>query len=161
MIPPLAKFIDWSVLQAESSTPVSFQSFRVAMIPREILKKIRQIELRTNRIATETLAGFSLQPSPQFRRVPRAVPDSENFNLAMPRIDGEVNRIRPRFGHFGFARQRRRQPKSFGVLSQSLEKCLKFVIKPPAGACFTFFKSTASFHSRLASASATTLNVIF
>ncbi len=28
------------------------------MIPREILKKIRQIELRTNRIVTETLAGF-------------------------------------------------------------------------------------------------------
>src|SRR5882757_8097977 len=28
-----------------------------AMIPREILKKIRQIELRTNRVVTETLAG--------------------------------------------------------------------------------------------------------
>ena len=27
------------------------------MIPREILKKIRPIELRTNRIVTETLAG--------------------------------------------------------------------------------------------------------
>src|SRR6202451_3290847 len=27
------------------------------MIPREILKKIRQVELRTNRIVTETLAG--------------------------------------------------------------------------------------------------------
>src|SRR3569833_2577420 len=27
------------------------------MIPREILKKIRQIELRTNRIVNETLAG--------------------------------------------------------------------------------------------------------
>ena len=89
------------------------------MIPREILNKIRQIELRTNRVVTQTLTSFSLQPSPQFRRIPRAVPDSENFNLAMLRIDGEVNRIRPRFGHFGFARQRRRQPKSFGVLSQS------------------------------------------
>ena len=33
------------------------------MIPREILKKIRQIRLRTNRLVTETLAGFSLQPS--------------------------------------------------------------------------------------------------
>jgi len=29
------------------------------MIPREILKKIRQIELRTNRIVTETLAGIT------------------------------------------------------------------------------------------------------
>ena len=27
------------------------------MIPREILKKIRQIEIRTNRLVTETLAG--------------------------------------------------------------------------------------------------------
>jgi len=27
------------------------------MIPREILKKIRQIELRTNRIVNETIAG--------------------------------------------------------------------------------------------------------
>ena len=27
------------------------------MIPREILKNLRQIELRTNRIVTETLAG--------------------------------------------------------------------------------------------------------
>src|ERR1035437_5351604 len=47
------------------------------MIPREILKKIRQSELRTNRIVTETLAGFSFQPSPQFRRIPRAI---ENRN---------------------------------------------------------------------------------
>jgi hypothetical protein len=42
------------------------------MIPREILKKIRQIELRTNRIVTETLARFSFQPSPQFRRIREA-----------------------------------------------------------------------------------------
>ena len=28
-----------------------------SMIPREILKKIRQIEIRTNRIVTESLAG--------------------------------------------------------------------------------------------------------
>src|SRR6478735_7345905 len=31
--------------------------FAVQMIPREILKKIRQIELRTNRLVTETLGG--------------------------------------------------------------------------------------------------------
>ena len=33
------------------------KTFCKRMIPREILKKIRQIELRTNRIVTETLAG--------------------------------------------------------------------------------------------------------
>jgi hypothetical protein len=34
------------------------------MIPREILKTIRQIELRTNRLVTATLAGVSFQPLP-------------------------------------------------------------------------------------------------
>jgi hypothetical protein len=35
-----------------------FSASRIAppMIPREILKKIRQIEIRTNRVVTETLA---------------------------------------------------------------------------------------------------------
>ncbi len=32
------------------------------MIPREILKKIRQIELRTNRIVTGCAKGARLQP---------------------------------------------------------------------------------------------------
>lgn len=32
------------------------------MIPREILKKIRQIELRTNRIVTEFAAGARASP---------------------------------------------------------------------------------------------------
>ena len=81
------------------------------MIPREILKKIRQIELRTNRSVTGFAPGArlcepqhcrwsegvenserlfhvqaaagrrpalrSLQPPPQFRRIPRAVPNGE------------------------------------------------------------------------------------
>jgi len=82
------------------------------MIPREILKKIWQIELRTNRIVTgsaqrgcpsrstsalasplesspvhppiEAAAGgtpalHSLQPPPQFRRIPRAAESSLGF----------------------------------------------------------------------------------
>ena len=48
------------------------------MIPREILKKIRQIEIRTNRSVTETLAGVSLQPPAQFRRIPRAVENGDH-----------------------------------------------------------------------------------
>jgi hypothetical protein len=43
-----------AVATIESSIPIAACSFRVAMIPREILKKIRQIEIRTNRIVTET-----------------------------------------------------------------------------------------------------------
>ena len=57
------------------------------MIPREILKKIRQIELRTNRLVTETLAGVSFQPSPQFRWIARTVKNRSH-------IDGiQFNRI--------------------------------------------------------------------
>jgi len=33
-------------------------AFRIRMIPREILKKIRQIEIRTNRPVSETLVHF-------------------------------------------------------------------------------------------------------
>jgi uncharacterized protein (DUF58 family) len=41
----------------ESSIPIAACSSRIAMILREILKKNRPIEIRTNRIVTETLAG--------------------------------------------------------------------------------------------------------
>jgi hypothetical protein len=57
------------IMAAVSARADSSFEFFPAMIPREILKKIRQIELRTNRIVTETLARFSFQPSPQFRRI--------------------------------------------------------------------------------------------
>ncbi len=39
-----------AVATIESSTPIAACSFRVAMIPREILKTIRQIEIRTHRM---------------------------------------------------------------------------------------------------------------
>ena len=91
------------------------------MIPREILKKIRQIELRTNRIVTETLAGFSFQSPPQFRRIPRAMPDSENFNFAMLRIDGEVNRVRPWRWNFGFPGSGSGAKKSFRLVCEGVQ----------------------------------------
>ena len=62
------------------------------MIPREILKKIRQIELRTNRIVTETLAGFSFQPPPQFRRIPRAVKNGKDHDEDIV-FDRKVNGV--------------------------------------------------------------------
>jgi len=65
------------------------------MIPREILKKIRQIEIRANRVATETLAGASFQPPAQFRWISRTVPDSYHFDFGVRFIDYEVNRVRP------------------------------------------------------------------
>ena len=48
------------------------------MNPRDILKKIRQIELRTNRIVNEALAGESLQTPEEFVRIPGAVENGNN-----------------------------------------------------------------------------------
>ncbi len=48
------------------------------MIPRNILKKIRPIELRTNRIVNEALAGESLQTPEEFVRIPGAVENGNN-----------------------------------------------------------------------------------
>ncbi len=49
-----SNLLRWTKRAIENS-PFTIRHF--PMIPREILKKIRQIELRTNRIVTETLAG--------------------------------------------------------------------------------------------------------
>jgi len=93
------------------------------MIPREILKKIRQIELRTNRIVTE-FALRSFQPSAQLRRIPRAV---ENRN----HIDGiQFNRIIDAV----FAKSLknclvsgwRSEVKSFRGFQNLLEDCVNF-----------------------------------
>ena len=43
------------------------------MIPREILKKIRQLELRTNSIVTETLAGAPNTKAGLFNREIREI----------------------------------------------------------------------------------------
>ena len=53
------------------------------MIPREIFKKIRQIEIRTNRLVTESLAGASLQPATKFGGIPGAVPNGGDLDLVM------------------------------------------------------------------------------
>ena len=100
------------------------------MIPREILKKIRQIELRTNRIVTETLAGFSFQPSPQFRWIPRPMPDRKNFHLTMLGVHGKINRVRPRRWNFGFPGSGGSAKKSFGLVSKCVEQFPKRNIQP-------------------------------
>ncbi len=53
------------------------------MIPSEILKKIRQIELRTNRIVTETLAGHSFQPAAQILGVAAGVEDGQHHKAGL------------------------------------------------------------------------------
>jgi hypothetical protein len=95
------------------------------MIPREILKKIRQIELRTKRIVTAPLASFSFQPSPQFRRIPRAMPDGADNHFGSLAFDHEEYGIRPRIWHFGFLGQPTGEGKSFRVLANRFEKTLQ------------------------------------
>ena len=96
-----------------------------AMIPREILKKIRQIELRTNRIVTETLAGISFQPSPQFRWIARTMPDGADDYFGSMAFDNEEYGIRPRLWHFGFLSQPTGEGKSFRVLANRFEETLQ------------------------------------
>jgi hypothetical protein len=91
------------------------------MIPRQIIKKIRQIEIRTNRLVTESLADFLFQPTVQFRRISGVVPNSQNFNFAVLFVDRKINRVRPGRRHFGLMRQRCRQLKSFGALRKSMQ----------------------------------------
>ena len=50
------------------------------MIPREILEKIRQIELRTNRLVSESTVFLLLQPSVQCRRVSCTVENGNDVN---------------------------------------------------------------------------------
>ena len=135
------------------------------MIPREILKKIRQIELCPNRIVTESADGgcvrstsrstpeFSnaltnhhalrlglrpqlrskeelLQPSPQFRRIPRTMPDGKNFHFAVFLVDGEVNRVRPRRWNFRLPSSGGRAKKSFGLMSKGIEDFTKRHVQP-------------------------------
>jgi len=92
------------------------------MIPREILKKIRQIELRTNRIVTETPAGWSFQPPAQLCRISRAVPDGADDHFGSLVFDNEEYGIRPRVGHFGFLCQPAGKRKAFGILANRFEK---------------------------------------
>jgi hypothetical protein len=62
------------------------------MILREILKKIRQIELRTNPIVNETLAGFSLQPPEKFGGIPSAVKNGNDGKSTI--LDCKVDAVR-------------------------------------------------------------------
>ena len=108
------------------------------MIPREILKKIRQIEIRTNRVVTETLAGASLQPPAQSRRIPRAVPDSADYNFRSFPFDGEINRIWPRFWEFGLSGQSAGKGKPLWIFANDSEKNTQLAGKSLAQSRFTF-----------------------
>ena len=91
------------------------------MIPREILKKIRPSERCPNRLVTATLAGGSLQPSPQCRRIPRVVPNGADNYFRGSGFDYKKDGIRPRFRKSDFAGQPADPAKSFRVLTKDFE----------------------------------------
>jgi hypothetical protein len=99
------------------------------MIPRKILKKIQQIEIRTNRLVTETRARFSFQPPAQFRRIPCTVPNCGNDHFGSFGVDGEINRVRPRRRNFYFSRQSGCRWKSFRVVTNFSESFINFTRK--------------------------------
>jgi len=108
------------------------------MIPREILKKIRQIGIRTNRVVTETLAGFSFQPAAQFGRIPRAMPNCGDYYFSRFGFNCEINRIRPRRRHFCFSGQTARERKSFRIFANFSEGITDFVREFLAKSPFAF-----------------------
>jgi len=114
------------------------------MIPREIRKKIRQIELRANHIVDRMLAGDLFYSPGQFCRISGTMPNCKNFDLTMCCIDGEVYGIRPRRRHFCFVRQLRRQEKTFRIFRQALQKSSESVVEPQSNALFAFFVPTDS-----------------
>src|SRR5438477_1483551 len=65
------------------------------MIPREILKRVRQIDLRTKLFGSDTSASRSFQTASEFGGVSLAVPHGNDFDFAMLLVNGKINRVRP------------------------------------------------------------------
>jgi uncharacterized protein (DUF58 family) len=65
------------------------------MIPREILKKIRQIEIRTSRLVCASVAGSSVDPTLQFGGIPSPMPDGGDYHFPCVRLDREIDRVGP------------------------------------------------------------------
>jgi len=133
------------------------------MIPREMLQKIRQVEIRTNRIVSGFAAGArvcdpqhpllahnqngsdrilsgkvaagsrpalrSFQPTAQTGRVPRMMPDRQNFDLPVYLVNGEIHGVRPWFRHSGLVCQVGIRAKPFRILGQGLQELEKRIVK--------------------------------
>ena len=102
------------------------------MIPREILKKIRQIELRTNRIVSAMLVGFSFQPPPQFRRISRTVENRHDADKIF--LNRKIDAVTVEDFHPGFVNGVACKWKSFRVLKDAGERGVNFSLEPVAQA---------------------------
>ena len=106
------------------------------MIPREILKKIRQIELRTNRILSETLTSVLSKSPTESVRISVWMPNGDHPNFHP--FDCEVNPVfKPR--HARFADSVGFFLKQFGILFDALKQREKFGVKFPAQSGLALF----------------------
>jgi hypothetical protein len=116
------------------------------MIPREIVKKIRQIELRTNRIVNETLAGELLQSPAQCGGISCPMKNRNHDQLGPTLQNREVNGVRPA-QHFDFLSCRPREGKLSWIFSRFGKCRVNFACKSSADPaclgivpCYCFFK---------------------
>jgi len=93
------------------------------MIYQEIIKTIRQIELRTNRFA----AGPLFQPSAQFGGMARAMKDRNDTDKSG--FDVETDAVFAVNFDPCFANRLANEPKAFGILKDALESRVKLGFK--------------------------------
>lgn len=101
----------------------------------EILKKIRQIEIRASRLANGECFPRSFQPPTKLEGIPTAVPYGKHSDLAGFRVDGEINRVRPA-ENLCLSRQTTGKRKALRLCGQSLKNCMNFIVEPQAEARF-------------------------
>src|SRR6185312_13160701 len=100
----------------------------MGMISREILKKIRQIELPANRIVNETLAGALFQPSAQFLRVARPIKHGNDADVIT--FDVKINAVSMEFAEeFCLADRRAGKAETFGIFQNFLDDTVDFSLK--------------------------------
>ncbi len=107
------------------------------MIPREILNKIRQIELRTNRLASATLDDASTHPFPKFGGVLTTVPNGNDFDFLVFRIHRKINRVRP-VKDSRLSRQTPHQGKPLRFFGQDLKQGIDYSVETLADTRFLF-----------------------
>ncbi len=93
------------------------------MIPRDILKKFRQIELRTNQLVSEA----SSQPPPQVGRIARTVEDRNDADEF--RFHVEIHAVFIEDSNPSFTNRPANEPEALGVLKDSMESRVNLSLK--------------------------------
>src|ERR1700689_4082237 len=94
------------------------------MIPREIIKKIRQIEIRTNRLVSGTRAAVSFQPTAKLGRVACSMENRENSECVV--LNGKIDAILGKAAEVDLARAASNSAKKLGACLCSFESREEF-----------------------------------